>query len=767
MDAWSSPWNDDDVQNPPSTSKQIDKDDNPTPFAEPTAASFSSLNSFDASDPWSADVAAPVTEPISLPVKHIDEANVKEGDIDKLAAPDFPSRSQPSAAWGDFSKSGSDDAKDSPVASPQELARPLSDSQPQPQPTRQQSLSSYDPWTADGSSTWGSDLPSSSSALPTSLPGPQSSGWGADDNNDTRTSELERHLSSTRIGSPDSQADFYGTQDAEAIVDAGADQHSEASDPDVWAAEATSREEKARQLDREEIDKLKVDARKLIASINTDKDTQASFADPSLGEAAWTDLFGSQGTQREKLHHLQTPPSALMSASGVLRSDVMQSSPATLNQVRSSIAKTENRGVKLASADNNVIWQRGSRPVPKPDWLPDHRLGDADSLGLSNQGPGATVSPSNTTSGPGWMQTSSNDTRSSSGPSFLASFFKNRQASAASAAAATESVPSPATSQGNAGRSSFSSTEASPAMSTNASFEPYQDTAGSRYTDDPTGPDLMSLDTAAASTATAASKASVPSAAPAQGPGLLSRWRNSGLFKSSAKKQNPGWASASLRGDDLDWLDEQESSDSKASRYHYDDDADDSFASFQNTDAPPPPPPARAEAPSTTSSALNPFDSLFGPAVPTSLNSGASPTAASSARTSLSATRMSGDGGMMTINTNLGRANSLARKSAASPLQPPPQAQNKRISIAPPPRANAASPRIASPSAGTWQQQQQQQQQQAADPFADFLADAPSQPSSNASGAMRPPLTSTVHAPPKTNNGAGLTADDLLFFDSL
>ncbi len=152
----------------------------------------------------------------------------------------------------------------------------------------------------------------------------------------------------------------------------------------MWAAEASSRKEKARQLDREEIDKLKVDARKLISNINTEAETQASFADPSIGQAEWTDLFGSQGTQRDKLSHLQTPPSALMSSSGALRSDIMQSSPATLNQVRSSIAKTENRGVRLASADNNSLWQRGARPITKADWLPDAMTG-GDDFGFSGQ----------------------------------------------------------------------------------------------------------------------------------------------------------------------------------------------------------------------------------------------------------------------------------------------------------------------------------------------------------------------------------------------
>ncbi len=132
----------------------------------------------------------------------------------------------------------------------------------------------------------------------------------------------------------------------------------------------------------------------------------------------------SQGTQRDKLHHLQTPPSALTSSSGVLRANVLQSSPATLNQLRGSIVKTENRGVKLASADSNSSWQRGSRPTTKTDWLPDHSTAEADGLSFGRSSASANSIDSGTTSGPGWTQTSSNDTRSTSGSGFLASFFK-------------------------------------------------------------------------------------------------------------------------------------------------------------------------------------------------------------------------------------------------------------------------------------------------------------------------------------------------------
>ncbi len=117
---------------------------------------------------------------------------------------------------------------------------------------------------------------------------------------------------------------------------------------------------------------------------------------------------------------------------------------------------------------------------------------------------------------------------------------------------------------------------------------------------------------------------------------------------------------------------------------------------------------------------------------------------------------MSGDGGMMTINTNLGRASSF-RKSVASPLQPPPQTQGARMPFAPPPRAHAASPStVQKPATAT------------ADPFADFLTDAPSQPTLNGNAFKAPPpATNIVKAPPANGEGGALTADDLLFFDSL
>ncbi|CDW98653.1 hypothetical protein [Sporisorium scitamineum] len=718
MDAWSSPWGDDGVPPSASTSKHTQDDGvNSDTLSRSTAVPLSSLNTFDASDPWSNQVATTTLDTSPSPDADT-ESPVQQDSTIRIETPSFQSCAYTSAAWGDTSSVSPPRALNSPIASASTARQlPPTDSQTRTSPTRQRSLSSYDPWAADSSSAgWGAEQSSSSSALPTSNPEAPSTAWAATDLSSHLSDNLEHRLSSTHLNSPTFSSDPEQAHDATTAHAPSKEQDDTGTNLDVWAAEASSREEKACRLDREEIDRLKVEARKLISSVNPDQETQASFAQPSSSEGGWTDLFGSQGSQRNKLHHLRTPPSSLMSSDGVLRPDILQASPATLNHVRSSIASTENRGVKLASLDNNPSWQRGSRPITKPDWLPDQLIAEADGLAFD---------------------------------------FEQRDTVCIRAS-------SPIVSQGKESRNSSSSFEASPRVSINAQFEPYQDTAGSKYSDDPSGPDLMLLDTAAAS-ASAAPSRTVPPTAPAQGPGLLSRWRNSGLFKSSVKKQNPSWASASLRGDDLDWLEEHESSDSKTSRYHYDNDADadDSFASFQNnTTQRPPSPPAKEAATATT--ALDPFDSLFGPAVQTSLQSGASP-ATSSARSSLSASRMSGEGGMMTITTNLGRANSLARKSAASPLQPPPQVQNKRMSIAPPPRTNAASPRLASPGS----EPAQKPAHSMVDPFADFLSDAPSKPVSNASTVRMPPAASAVKAPPANSKGGGLTADDLLFFDNL
>ncbi|KAJ9474133.1 hypothetical protein PHBOTO_004205 [Pseudozyma hubeiensis] len=738
MDAWSSPWGDDPVQPVASTSKRVDTDAISAlePSSRPPA--FSSLNSFDASDPWSTDVATPAAESNPLPDA---ETSAPIDDQVSVAADEATFSSSPyvSASWGDASSVPVVKTDDAP--SPTQAAGPPSDHDEQSPtaPSRQQSLSSYDPWAADSTSTGWDDQPrfASSTTLP-SDPEPQSTAWGASEFSTPLPDRLKRDDATTQGAETDDQQ-----------------QTGARGNLDVWAAEASSRDQKARHLNREEIDRLKLDARKLISSVNTEERTQASFADPSIGEAAWTDLFGSQGTQREKLHRLQSPPSSLISSNGALRLHGPHPTPATSDRLRSSIANTEYRGVKLTSLDNTSSWQRGSRPLTKADWLPDHMAGEIDGLSLSSTNINTEAATPGTMSGPGWVQTSSNENRSTSGPSFLSSFFKGRQPSAAAAAATT--------SQEKESRSSTSSFEAAARVSTSAQFEPYQDNTASRYTDDPSGPDLMSLQTAAAS-----QPVPPPSVAsvviPAQGPGLLSRWRNSGLFKSTAKKQNPSWASSSLRADDLDWLEEQESNDSRIGRYHYDDEADaeDSFASFQNSATRPASPPARNVV-STAAKAVDPFDNLFGPAVQTSLNSGPGASATSSARSSLSAGRMSGEGGMMTINTNLARANSLARKNAASPLQPPPQAQNKRLSFAPPPRANAASPMLANPASAS----NQRPAQTISDPFADFLSDAPSQQSSGPNASKIPKAPTKPSAPSANGKGGGLTADDLLFFDSL
>lgn len=758
MDAWSSPWGDDNVLPDVLPSKPAVKDDGIGLESNAASATFSSLNAFDASDPWSTDAVLPAVEFPPAPDAKAAASNEDDNTPDAEESA-LRSKLYISANWSDAPSSPVAESQRISMASPSASRRSNTNAETPAATIQKQLLSSHDPWAAESSSaSWDTvKLVTSSSNFASDLQ-PQSTGWPTSEI-DTLPHNLEQGNSSSALAqSPGFSPNAYSTaHDVPTQADTSQDRHQIGAGLDVWAAEASSREKKAHRLDREEIDKLKVDARKLISSISSDKETQASFAQPSNSEGSWTDLFGSQGAQRDKLHHLQSPPASLMSSSGALRLHLPHSSPATLDRFRSSIAHTEHRGVKLTSLDNNSSWQKSSRPLTKAEWLPDSLSAEVDSLSLASTNADAVTGTSSTTSGPGWMQTSSNDMRSASGPSFLASFFKGRQASVTNIAA----VGSPTVSQEMKARRSTSSIETS-SPRTSGRFERYQDTAASKYTDDPSGPDLMSLDTATASASVVPSPTAPPSA-PAQGPGLLTRWRNSGLFKSSAKKQNPSWASSSLRRDDLDWLEEQESTDSRIGRYHYDDDVDaeDSFASFQDSSPRAASPPLRTDL-APVANALDPFDNLFSPAIQTSLTSGASPTATSSVRSSLSIGRMSSEGGLMTINTSLGRANNLERKIAASPLQPLPQAQNKRTSIVPPPRVNAASSRLARPDSA----KTQTPAQGIADPFADFLSDTPKQQLSNPNAAQVPFVPAKASTP-SANGKGGLTADDLLFFDNL
>ncbi|ETS64986.1 hypothetical protein PaG_00433 [Moesziomyces aphidis] len=749
MDAWSSPWNDDDgVAQPAASSSVVNADNKAPPLALPP------LPTFDASDPWSTDVATPQpTEKSSSSSNQSPSHQTQSQDHEatKYIAPSSPM--QTLSAWGDdaFPTSAPSDVPTAPSAS---NLKPPPGNDLQTSAAGEQS-SSHDPWGAGSSSDWGAAEPTFRPSISTLAdPDADSSGWGPPSTSFGQGDSLESRLSSTDLADAQPGPSSFGLNDSSLDADSNEQKEASGTNIDVWAAEASSREEKARHLDREEIDQLKSDARKLIASINTDSDTQASFASPSVSQGGWTDLFGSEGSQRDKLHHLQSPPSALQSSSGALRLDVMQSSPTTLTHVRGSMASTENRGVKLVAPDHNASWQRGARPITKAGWLPDMLADDAGAS--SGQTRLSSESAATRTSGPGWTQTSSSDSRSTSGPGFLASFFKGRQAGSETAASSPDLNQSqPPKAQSNDARTSTSSSRG--AMSPAPQFDSYQDEAGSKYTDDPTGPDLLSLDQPPPPASAPASSAA-GAAAPAAGAGLLSRWRNSGLFKSSTKKAHPSWASASMKGDDLAWLDEQESSDSPSHKYRYDEVGEDSFDTFQNRNVVPPPSHTR---PNASSPPPDPFDALFGPATPQVGGSSASPAAPSSARSSLSAQRASGEGGMMTITTNLVRANSLARKGAASPLQPPPTGQGKRMSIAPPPRVSTASPRVQSPSYGS----AQQQPTAAADPFAEFLSEPPPQPSAPKAVPAQP-VASAKQGAAKPNASGALTADDLLFFDN-
>ncbi len=106
----------------------------------------------------------------------------------------------------------------------------------------------------------------SSSTFTTAEPQPSSTGWEANEISYSPPRDLEQRFSATHLGSPNLSSNPYATHDS-ADVDSSNGQNDTGTGLDVWAAEASTREEKARRLDREEIDQLKVDARKLIISI--------------------------------------------------------------------------------------------------------------------------------------------------------------------------------------------------------------------------------------------------------------------------------------------------------------------------------------------------------------------------------------------------------------------------------------------------------------------------------------------------------------------
>ncbi|KAI3480061.1 hypothetical protein L1887_57837 [Cichorium endivia] len=95
MDAWSSPWNDDDgVAQPAASSSVVNADNKASPLALPP------LPTFDASDPWSTDVATPrPTEQSNSSSDQSPSLQPQNHEAKEYTAP--PSPLQTESAWGD------------------------------------------------------------------------------------------------------------------------------------------------------------------------------------------------------------------------------------------------------------------------------------------------------------------------------------------------------------------------------------------------------------------------------------------------------------------------------------------------------------------------------------------------------------------------------------------------------------------------------------------------------------------------------------------
>ncbi|PWY97235.1 hypothetical protein BCV70DRAFT_203074, partial [Testicularia cyperi] len=222
-----------------------------------------------------------------------------------------------------------------------------------------------------------------------------------------------------------------------------------------------------------------------------------------------------------------------------------------------------------------------------------------------------------------------------------------------------------------------------------ASIPSYRDNANNKYSDDPTGPDLLNLEQNV--------ETSVQHSAPSharkqswQAPSLLNRWKPGSLFGRSTNRSHPNWASAGMGSDDLGWLDEQEKSPELNDSTHYDE--DDSFDDYQGSSAGTSlfgrksQPPGSALATSVSHGTEqgghpDPYESLFGD-VPAQRSS-----------------RRSADFGQSNKNQRVPAismpkpadvvSTALTPRSAMpAPLPPPPTfSRPNRVSLPPPPRS--------------------------------------------------------------------------------
>lgn len=276
------------------------------------------------------------------------------------------------------------------------------------------------------------------------------------------------------------------------------------------------------QLDRDHIDSLKQQARNLVTSVHgstDDNDTDgAAFAssfsvDPDATEVTgFGQLFGSEGSKRELMTRLGTPPAALIGSDGVSLqlATVWPNCPTTRERLALGIRSTQHRTVKLVAPDSftTTTWTRTD--------LSGGRKASVE-ISSANNRPSLATSVVEPASGPGWTHTSARDSSSRSGggaSTFIASFFKSRPPTTTTSPPA---APPLATSSHM--RKSSSSTQTRRSVDASVYRDDYQ-VGPERYSDDPTGPDLLNL----------ADSSPAPGTAAAAAPTLMSRWRSSGVF---------------------------------------------------------------------------------------------------------------------------------------------------------------------------------------------------------------------------------------------
>ncbi|PWN49347.1 hypothetical protein IE53DRAFT_388460 [Violaceomyces palustris] len=284
---------------------------------------------------------------------------------------------------------------------------------------------------------------------------------------------------------------------------------------DVWATEVEARTEKARTLSSDQVDGLKLEARKVIQEAwLSDRDrTMESFA--TYGDQAWNGMFGPGGGQEETRSELFSRPRSLFSDNATLIQNVFSNSKSTIESTGLAILKTENKGVKLVGVGGRS-WQPRSRVVSsgvlgnldkEASSVREASMDQSRSSFSLNSTTAATTGTTTTTakaspvlaSGDGWQQRTSNaiPAKQGGGGGIFSSLFGGggsrthavHHQTAGSSRPVSVASSSRRQSQEVDGRESF------------GGVRPYADDddddlggwkgRNARYTDDPTGPSMI------------------------------------------------------------------------------------------------------------------------------------------------------------------------------------------------------------------------------------------------------------------------------------